>query len=110
MTSEKLSIKDLCCSTCTNPDCPTWIGTNLKMAQSGKMRMHVIGGVVETLGCCYHPLALQVLAQPIIEELEKRIQYGETNGFPEEFRDGLHEGYQVAIKLLNERVGNGEIK
>jgi len=71
--TEPLSIKDLNCSTCTNKDpygyCPIdgWkvIGNHCTTVQESFTGM---------CGCASHPLALQVLAKPIIDELECELK------------------------------------
>jgi len=42
------------CETCKNPNCPAWIGANLRLAQTGKMRDHHICTVIERTGCTHH--------------------------------------------------------
>lgn len=70
--TEKLTIKDLNCGNCGNQStsqCPMkWEAFN---GNSDKLSGFNSGN--HSCGCLYHPLALQVLAAPVIEELEERI-------------------------------------
>ena len=70
--TEKLTIKDLNCRNCGNQStsrCPMkWEAFN---GNSDKLSGFNSGN--HSCGCLYHPLALQVLAAPVIEELEERI-------------------------------------
>jgi hypothetical protein len=79
--TEQLTIKDLNCSTCPIYDtikCPYW-----KQVIESKFEDIVttrrLKDIVSFTGCCYHPLALQVLAKPIIVELEKEHDLSEHN-------------------------------
>ncbi|MDD3019840.1 MAG: hypothetical protein PHX61_02520 [Alphaproteobacteria bacterium] len=61
--------------------------------------MYDIESHIGIVGCTSHPLALEVLAEPVIEELEKQIEDAKKNVNWERV-----EGYGEAIKLLKEGV------
>ena len=109
MTTEKHTIKDLHCENCNkcekNPNDDYFCAvTNTEIDftdfESTKLR-----------GCASHPLALQVLAAPVIEELEMRVaEYQETAKRIEcPHPSYVASGIEEAIKLLKERVDNGEV-
>ena len=112
--TEKLTIKDLNCRNCGNQStsrCPMkWEAFN---GNSDKLSGFNSGN--HSCGCLYHPLALQVLAAPVIEELEKEEKdriytYEHSTTMNEEtYSQGIIWGIQKAIKLLKERVDNGEV-
>jgi hypothetical protein len=62
------------------------------------MNIHHIGAVVKSCGCLYHPLALRVLAGPVIEELDREYKKYETDHST--YFQGLRESYDKAITLL----------
>jgi hypothetical protein len=68
---EPLSIKDLNCSTC-DAQCEVMPKSKRKTCTNElSPRYRARRLAVEMKGCASHPLALQVLAQPIAEELEQ---------------------------------------
>ena len=82
----KLTIKDLNCGNCPGP-CPVLFGTCFDDRAENS---HT--GITNVIGCAAHPLALQVLAGPVIEELERLL------------KESADESYRDAIKLLKEGV------
>jgi hypothetical protein len=52
------------------------------------------------LGCASHPLALQVLAKPVIEELEKTIRTNSKWSNLEPYYMGVNAMCEATIKLL----------
>jgi hypothetical protein len=117
--TEKLTIKDLKCSTCPNkevrkssgfgrerPRCKI-TGWFLDIPRPGQSIQTEFVGVV---GCASHPLALQVLAAPVIEELGKeekeqiKIYQNATTMNEEVYHQGIVFGIQRAAKLLKEGV------
>lgn len=107
--TEPLSIKDLTCPTCTDSTC--WLnGKNVyyKKAYSSKLNKDHQRDIAEhrdaimKKGCASHPLALQVLAQPVVAELGRRSKEKSANYDPQYYRDeGRRDAYEEAIKLLN---------
>ena len=98
----KLTVKDLNCENCDaskkNVNEDYFCGmTNTEIDftdfDSTKLR-----------GCCLHPLALQVLAGPVIEELKKHNDDTESRLFTGNFSEGIIKGRKEAIKLLKEGV------
>ena len=94
----KLTIKDLNCGNCgkceKNPNDDYFCAvTNTEIDftdfESTELR-----------GCCLHPLALQVLAGPVIEELERRNARSKKMNVGM-LCTGVREGREEAIKLLN---------
>ena len=71
---EPLSIKDLNCRTCPHKIKSTQRLGFMKCDLSNYLITPdtPIGDHMEIVGCASHPLALQVFAQPIVEELERR--------------------------------------
>lgn len=98
----KLTIKDLHCGNCTRPigkpggtdDCPLSIPAHLDVA---------VVNCIEIIGCASHPLALQVLTGPVIEELERRNASSKKMNVGM-LCTGVREGREEAIKLLKEGV------
>ena len=108
MTAQ-LTIKDLNCKNCTNRV------VNANDDWFCKVTREEIGGEFELVctekhGCCHHPLALQVLAAPVIEELGKEekeqieIYQNATAKNEEVYHQGIVFVIQMAIKLLKEGV------
>ena len=104
--TEKLTIKDLNCRNCGNQStsrCPMkWEAFN---GNSDKLSGFNSGN--HSCGCLYHPLALQVLAAPVIEELEERITLLEnTRGHNTNLSGGNLSItlYRDMIELLEEGV------
>jgi hypothetical protein len=112
--TEPLSIKDLTCPTCTDSTC--WLnGENVyyKKAYSSKLNKEHQRDIAEhrdtimKKGCASHPLALQVLAQQVVAEMENRklIAHNRVNtyiamGSDEDWQGGKEDGFDEAIKLL----------
>jgi len=110
--TEPLSIKDLNCSTCSLfcegkggdfESCPAlnngkWAGQPKVKIQSLKKELLMF---TKYIGCASHPLALQVLAAPVIKELEKCITTWNENLQPsDDYESGIISGLDVAINLL----------
>jgi hypothetical protein len=111
--TEKLTIKDLNCGNCPfdgvadkDDSCPferVCIKTGMTITES-------MESFIAELGCASHPLALQVLAAPVIEELErlktearKEHDCAQSYGFRLD-RRGKVDALELAIKLLKEGV------
>jgi hypothetical protein len=77
--AEPLSTKDLNCKTCTINTCRMNPCNNPEMKQEG---VYFVFDAFMEKGCASHPLALQVLAQPVIEELEQRSTEMFDSGVP----------------------------
>ena len=101
----KLTIKDLNCGNCPNDqECPTY--DDIKVPPDAQRRRRwERSQVTGKVGCASHPLALQVLAGPVIEELEKRNARSKKMNVGE-LCAGVREGRSEAIKLLKEGVKN----
>lgn len=98
--TEKLTIKDLNCDNCTIEHCPIMVsGGNFKPISGGYSE---IDNAIKHCGCASHPLALQVLAAPVIEELENRQKQCDWD-YGDECAYG-HTAFGDAIKLLKEGV------
>jgi hypothetical protein len=72
MTEEKPTIKDLNCGNCSVICCgfhPKCVATREPIFDQ---YAEAVRWFTSVWGCARHPLALRVLAAPIIEELEKR--------------------------------------
>lgn len=102
---ERLTIKDLNCG-----NCPSYVSSTvrkgfMKCAVSDYLlnSMQNIEGHIKIVGCASHPLALQVLAGPVIEELGKRNARSKKMNVGE-LCAGVREGRGEAIKLLKEGV------
>ncbi len=94
--SEPLTIKDLNCSTC-NTNCNVMPKSKRKEdANFLSPRYHARHLAVEMMGCASHPLALQVMAAPVIAELEqlKGNVYQDFGG-----RNAYY-AYEITTKLL----------
>jgi len=108
--TENLTIKDLNCGNCTticcgfHPDCVAY------REPIFEERVEAVRWFVSVWGCARHPLALQVLAAPVIEELETEEKdriytYEHSTTMNEEtYSQGIIWGIQKAIKLLKEGV------
>ncbi len=104
----KLTIKDLNCENCPNDqECPTY--DDIKVPPDAQRRRRwERRQVTGKVGCASHPLAPQVLAGPVIEELEKRAAHaaeGENSrdDFKLEWKAG-RTAYEEAIRFLKEGV------
>jgi hypothetical protein len=103
--TEKLTIKDLNCGNCTticcgfHPDCVAY------REPIFEERVEAVRWFVSVWGCARHPLALQVLAAPVIGELKERVsEYQETAKRIEcPHPSYVASGIKEAIKLLKER-------
>lgn len=102
--TEKLTIKDLNCGNCGNQStsqCPMkWEAFN---GNSDKLSGFNSGN--HSCGCLYHPLALQVLAAPVIEELEREIKdqrelQSHHRGSHSEVHRKMGDALEYAIQLL----------
>lgn len=109
----EFTIKNLNCSTCNNTKCDLYdldeVAKNriLDMGRVMLMRCHA-----EIYGCASHQIALQVLAGPVVAELERRVETqskesdrtcaGAIGYNPNLFMRsrGIEYGYEEAIKLL----------
>ncbi len=109
--TEKLTIKDLNCGNCTticcgfHPDCVAY------REQIFEERVEAVRWFVSVWGCARHPLTLQVLAGPVIAELEnmktnahKRMNACLDLGYDGNWQGGKEEAFEEAIKLLKEGV------
>jgi hypothetical protein len=102
--TEKLTIKDLNCGNCTIETCDKHPKNRPSPKHPLELRQWytTANATIEEVGCARHPLALQVLAAPVIEELERRVaEYQETAkriecSHPSYVASGIEE----AIKLL----------
>lgn len=106
---KKLTIKDLKCATCTRKDCDL---SNEHLEDTKKTNILDVGRIMimrcttEMHGCASHPLALQVIVVPVIEELEKEekdrifIYEHSTTMNEETYNQGIIWGIQKAINLL----------
>ena len=110
-----LTIKDLNCGNCTNDECEYHELNNDCKAynvKTGKIRAETLQAqkITAKAGCALHPLALQALAAPTIEELEKEekeqigIYQNATTMNEEVYHQGIVFGIQRAAKLLKEGV------
>ena len=82
------------------PECPTY--DDIKVPPDAQRRRRwERRQVTGKAGCASHPLALQVLAGPVIEELEKRDARDSIHGVPTSQKK---EAYNEAIQLLKEGV------
>ena len=92
----KLTIKDLNCGNCPNDqECPTY--DDIKVPPDAQRRRRwERRQATGKVGCASHPLALQVLAGPVIEELERRAKQAEAI----DGKGMLILGYTEAIKLI----------
>ena len=109
--TEKLTVKDLNCENCTTICCgfhPHCVAYREPIFEE---RVEAVRWFVSVWGCARHPLALQVLAAPVIEELERHVaEYQETAERIEcPHPSYVASGIEEAIKLLKERVDNGEV-
>jgi len=99
-----LTIKDLNCSTCPNriiAPIGSRVCTILTVEHPDSYQIG-IPFYQEVVGCASHPLALQVLAAPVIKELEKCITTWNENLQPsDDYESGIISGLDVAIKLLH---------
>ena len=78
------------CTTCTNELCPVFsrkppiteemIRRSRIADEVDKARALIFLDSTGWIGCMYHPLALQVLAGPVIEELNNRASQAEVVG------------------------------
>ena len=93
----KLTIKNLNCGNCPGP-CPVLFGSFFEGRAESEM-----APITKAVGCASHPLALQVMAAPVIEELEKRNKQDPTLGIGVPTSQ-KKEGYREAINLLKEGV------
>ncbi len=118
--TEKVTIKDLTCKTCTRKKIQdqegdiliSWYCIPLKMEMGRDPDMDDDDlTIMDRCGCAHHPLTLQVLAGPVIEELERHVaEYQETAKRIEcPHPSYVASGIEEAIKLLKERVDNGEV-
>jgi hypothetical protein len=109
-----LTIKDLNCSTCPNAP-EKEINKKYDNFETYKYfcklkQLWIFGTAYNTMeitGCCLHPLALRVMTQPVVEELE-RLE-GNEHGMTTDPRNtyayctehmGKRDAYKRAIKLL----------
>lgn len=112
--TEQLTIKDhpCNCATCTNKSCPVFgreppiteemIRKSKIADEVDKARALIFMDSTGWIGCMFHPLALQVLAGPVIAELNKREH--NIGMHPCALESGRIGGYNEAIKLLKEGV------
>ena len=118
-----LTIKDLNCGNCTNRQCKAADAHGAILCKIGVYSGDYLSGVprirywitkkqqehIAARGCASHPLALQVLAGPVIEELEKRAAHaaeGENSrdDFQLEWKAG-RTAYEEAAALLKDVMG-----
>ena len=101
--TEPLTIKDLNCSTCPNAP-EKEINKKYDNFETYKYfcklkQLWIFGTAYNTMeitGCCLHPLALRVLAQPVIAKLEHYV--GRLGTYPDNVQS--IRAYKDAIKLL----------
>jgi hypothetical protein len=95
----KPTIKDLNCENCN---------VNKNMLSRYGMNCEVCGNIdpntINKTGCASHPMALQVLAGPVIEELEKTIKTNSRWPKLEPYYQGVNAMCENTIKLLKEGV------
>jgi len=92
-STEPLTIKDLDCSTCSKREtlqCPIELAVDIGLAKH----------LSEVCGLACHPLALRVLAQPVVAELKKTIRTNSKWPKLEPYYCGVNEMCKIAIKLL----------
>jgi len=99
---DELTIKDLNCDTCKNDECD-WHPDQAPFPEEVTFFVSDLREVIKETGCASHPLALQVLAGPVIERLESQKATLRTY-LPMAFRVGGIEMADRAIKLLKEGV------
>jgi hypothetical protein len=107
--TEPLTIKDLNCSTCPNKEMRHSYGYDRDRPSCKLTKWFldfpnpdetIVKDFVGVVGCASHPLALQVLAGPVIAELEHM-----RGGFYVGVRgEGFIHGISTAISLLKEGV------
>jgi hypothetical protein len=118
--TEKVTIKDLTCKTCTRKKIQdqegdiliSWYCIALKMEMGRDPDMDDDDlTIMDRCGCAHHPLTLQVLAGPVIAELEnmktnahKRMNACLDLGNDGNWQGGKEEAFEEAIKLLKEGV------
>jgi hypothetical protein len=103
--TEKLTIKDLSCENCKYAEETNSNEYPFKCTISKPVPMMVHTWALAWLkycGCASHPLALQVLTAPVIEELENRQKQCDWD-YGDECAYG-HTAFGDAIKLLKEGV------
>jgi hypothetical protein len=90
----ELTIKDLNCSTCNKY---RWGGCSTGMAYDS----HIISSV----GCASHPLALQVLAKPVVEELTlHKLALEENIDLKEIYDETERNEYRRRLQLINKTI------
>ena len=91
----ELTINDLNCYTC-----PDGFPCGITGIKSSSIKKSIaLCGMVGRCGCMYHPFALQVLAKPVIEELERCKR--EESILPEDTPQYCFDmAIKYAIKLL----------
>lgn len=106
MTEKALTIEDLNCTNCphaekTNSDIYPFKCT---ISKPVPMMVHCWAlAWMRYTGCALHPLALQVLAAPVVGELERRANQAEPFGEYPASGKGLYLlGIAEAIKLLKD--------
>ena len=106
--TDKLTIKDLNCGNCPKHSIKAHPIRSGNIHMCGDDRIDDIApSVTREHGCASHPLALQVLAAPVIGELEKRITMLENaRGHNMNLSGGnlSINLYKDVIKLLKEGV------
>jgi len=105
--TEPLSIKDLNCSTCTNDKCYHHPQHFRKVCLWSEADHKKVWEFTKGYGAICHPLALQVLAAPVIAELER--QHADLIDIelhtPESHNDVVNDSYkadgiQISINIL----------
>ena len=109
--TEKVTIKDLTCKTCTRKKIQdqegdiliSWYCIPLKMEMGRDPDMDDDDlTIMDRCGCAHHPLTLQVLAGPVIAELEKTIKINSRWPKLEAYYQGVNIMSEFAIRLLKE--------
>ena len=108
---EHLTIKDLNCGNCPKHSIKAHPIRSGNIHMCGDDRIDDMApSVTKERGCASHPLALQVLAGPVIEELEKEekeqigIYQSATTMNEEVYHQGIVFGIQRGATLLKEGV------
>ncbi|MEN6396769.1 MAG: hypothetical protein ABFC78_09830 [Methanoregula sp.] len=108
--TEKLTIKDLNCGNCGNHRLIGRIPDIDECAIMDHTPTREEIKFIKKWGCIHNPLALQVLATPVMEELGKEekdqieIYQNATTKNEEVYHQGIVFGIQRAAKLLKEGV------
>jgi hypothetical protein len=85
-----------------------WIGSNLELAQSGKMQPedtdNVAATVIQMCGCLFHPQAREYLNARVITEISDRMKECNDKGGS----NAAYLAYAYAIDIVQNGVKNYE--